>query len=210
MAEIKSILYRLKKDGYNVQKRLGEGGYGYAYLLDNGRVLKVTTDEREAKASNLIIGRNFQNVAKIFRVWRYTKYYNWFFIEQEKLEKINKKEVSKWLQSDFNEFLNLESFLLQIFKNEINVSEAKSILNNYEDKEFYDFASDMINAAKDLLSLNIIWKDLHEDNIMKNGNIFKVIDLGFSKSPGRVTDVIENFNLCELIKGVNLKKYGRS
>jgi len=206
MSEVKNIIYKLKKDGYNLKKRLGEGGYGYAYELDNGKVLKLTTDKREANASSLVVGKSFKNVVKIYDVWSYVKFDNWYFIEQERLSPINKKEVEKWLESyikfDNNEIL-LDRFFYQVFTGELNLTDAKEKLEQNVDEPYYDFAQDMIYAAKELLSLNIIWKDLHADNVLKNGNIYKVIDLGYSKSPGRVRDVRESLKLVKIIKNLN-------
>ena len=205
MSEIRNILYKLKKDGYNLKKKLGEGGYGYAYELDNGRVLKITTDKREANASSLVVGKNFKNVAKIYEVWEYNKFASWYFIEQEKLSPINKKDVEKWLELD-NDKISLGKFLHQVFIGELSLVDAKEKLEQNKGEPYYNFVQDMIQAAKELLSLNIVWKDLHVDNVLKSGSTYKVIDLGYSKSPGRVSDIRENLSLVKLLNSLFLNR----
>ncbi len=48
---------------------LGGGMMGYAFLLPDGRVLKMTSDEREAITSSVLIGRDMPNVVEIFDVF---------------------------------------------------------------------------------------------------------------------------------------------
>ena len=49
---------------------LGTGSMGSAYLFDNNKVLKITSDYQEAKAAKLIEGEDHPNVYKILKVAR--------------------------------------------------------------------------------------------------------------------------------------------
>jgi hypothetical protein len=47
----------------------GTGTMGDAYLLSNGRVLKITKDKSEAQASAKVLGRDFRHIVRVFNVF---------------------------------------------------------------------------------------------------------------------------------------------
>lgn len=94
----------MQKKGIDVGKlkALGHGKMGVAYLMANGKVIKVTTDDREAKSSFLIQnkGRGLSNVVKVDDVFQF-KGRDVFGIVQEKLEPLQgTRQTEKGVTSD--------------------------------------------------------------------------------------------------------------
>lgn len=94
--EAKNILSlnkdKLAKKGINVDslKVLGVGTMGVAYDLGD-KVLKVTRDLREAKASSLVAGKDIPNIIKVYDIWQFQKT-NWYGLIIEKLRPLSKEE----------------------------------------------------------------------------------------------------------------------
>lgn len=61
------ILARVGEEPVTV---LGEGERGVVYGLPSGKVLKVTSDEGELRAMNLLKGRKHPNIVQVFDVFR--------------------------------------------------------------------------------------------------------------------------------------------
>ena len=120
------------------------------------RIYKIVSCSREAKAAIRLIGKNFKNVVKIYNVYDFTaklkidtRPWHGYIIEQEKLFCSYK---------DLN-FLHLP---------------FASIANNPERAEYIN---SIANGIKELLSLGICHKDLHQSNIMlSKDNNLKIID----------------------------------
>lgn len=64
---VDKIALKLK---FNVIEELGNGGYGKAYLIDGGRVVKITTSKNEAEVSNKLIGKDYEHVSTVYSVHR--------------------------------------------------------------------------------------------------------------------------------------------
>ena len=62
------IKNKLSRFGYKIEKIIGQGSFGRAYLLSNGFVLKETEDEIEARIASKIAGKNIPHVYRVFRV----------------------------------------------------------------------------------------------------------------------------------------------
>ena len=74
-------------------KSLGEGWNGRAFDIGGGRVLKITSDEIEAKTSNHIKEKNLKHVVRVFDVFEIpTNGERWFGIIQEKLSPLSNNE----------------------------------------------------------------------------------------------------------------------
>jgi len=85
------IKEKLKKVGVSSLKKLKSGSYGIAYRTNKGDILKLTTDEDEAKTSSKLVGSKLKHVVKIYRVFRFSTIKNLWFIEQEELDKLDSK-----------------------------------------------------------------------------------------------------------------------
>lgn len=83
---------KLAKKGISISslKKLGVGTMGVAYDLGN-RVLKVTKDVREAKASSLVAGKNIPNIIQVYDIWKFPGV-EWYGLIIEKLTPLSPKE----------------------------------------------------------------------------------------------------------------------
>lgn len=90
------ILYankdKLAKKGINTAnlKKLGVGTMGVAYDMGD-KVLKITKDVREAKSSNLVLGKDIPNIVKVYDIWQFPGV-NWYGLVIEKLTPLSKEE----------------------------------------------------------------------------------------------------------------------
>ncbi len=209
----KDVENKLLRNNYVLIKFIGRGEFGYAYDIGNDRVLKITSDEREANSSSIIIGKNFKNIVKIFRVFKLNSINDVWFIEQEKLKSINKDIIDDWLFK----FRNNNDFALPLWKllehitddfislSIVNKNNAKQLLKNlYCDNNIAPneakFLKNMIDAANDLKEMKIIFKDWHSSNIMQKNGYYKIIDLSMSISSGVVTDILEQLKLKTILE----------
>ncbi len=85
---------KLKKKGIDASKlkKLGVGTMGVAYDLGD-KVLKVTKDVREAKASAIVAGKNIPNVVQVYDIWKFPDV-NWYGLIIEKLTPLSKESNS--------------------------------------------------------------------------------------------------------------------
>lgn len=83
---------RLTKKGISVDslKKLGTGTMGVAYDMGD-RVLKITRDVREAKASSLVAGKNLPNIVQVYDIWKFPGL-DWYGLIIEKLTPLSKEE----------------------------------------------------------------------------------------------------------------------
>jgi len=177
---------KLAKLGYIIGPKLGEGTQGVAFLLQNGRVLKITEDNTEAIASNDIAGKKLNNVCEIDRVFSFasdTSIYRKYFIVQEKLtikkeDKIIFGIAREKLKGYYQQWYTLISTehlgkLSDIVKNN---------KNDFTPKE-YSLLEDIIEGLTSLDNEFIKYGDVHPGNLGRDasGNL-KIFDLGYSFS----------------------------
>lgn len=105
--DIKKMLPKLKekllKKGIKIKNSIGEGHFGIVFPIDNKTVLKITSDESEAKTSSKFVGKNFKNINKIFKVFKFTSIPDIYFIVQERLSPLTSEE--HYILSDIDDFL---------------------------------------------------------------------------------------------------------
>ncbi len=68
LQEYLKVLY--KQHGIKPVKFLGAGFHGYAFLTEDGRTLKITTDKTEAVEANKIKGSNAKHFQKIYNIFK--------------------------------------------------------------------------------------------------------------------------------------------
>lgn len=186
------------------------GTNGTAFDLGNGKVLKVTRDQKEAAASAVLVGKELENVVRIYAVWRF-KDTNFYGILQEKLEPLPAAEGKEyddaivatrlpvWIHKSGYDFekakeLTKQYIVSQVkekFKDNLNSPEAQQFARAINDKwnllvKKYNMRG-MFNTLKEL-GVNFV--DFHAGNLMRRPDgTLVLIDLGQSKVTGTGGDI---------------------
>lgn len=170
-----------KKSGFKIPANaapLGSGTRGMAFDIGGGKILKITNDASEARASSAIIGKKLRGIWQVFdvrRTWEDGLLYGYYFIIGEKL----KHNVSR----------------AQEIRKEFGGGSGDSDLwkeprfKNYIEDAEPDF-KEIAYGLRNLNKLGISWKDMKLGNIMFRGNKPVIIDLGYSYGG---TEKIRNF-----------------
>lgn len=80
--------------------KLGTGTMGVAYDLGD-RVLKITKDAREAKASSIVAGKTIPNIVQVYEIWKFSGV-EWYGLIIEKLTPLSKEEENQLTQAVIN------------------------------------------------------------------------------------------------------------
>ena len=194
----------LVKNGIKVGKYIGSGYYGSAYDIGGGKVLKVTDDPDEARASMHLMGKKLNYVVQFFKVFKFPQ------LSQKQLFGIVMEKV-KTLKPGTGQEHQLSSAIrefVDVVGNDTMVDKSMSwdeLVDYYESMIDYDPDPDMesievvqvlelFNIGKmrdELIANDIAFIDMHGGNIgyAKSG-VWKAFDLGAeSASPGSVETV---------------------
>lgn len=187
----------LKKHGFLPDKFLGQGTNGKAYALPDGRALKVTEDEDEAKTSIALKGRELPNVVRIDDVFRFPALRSrfdaaarertnaspapMFGIVQERLQPLSGGELSELrevlnevtLVMDFNTSKPLMAWIQgpvgRKLQDPAKVRRFQEMCQKYQ----IDAMFDQLRKAK------VVFGDFHAKNIMKRQDgAYVITDLG--------------------------------
>ena len=184
---INKILKGLKYKPVDKKYQLGSGSMGNAYLIDNGRkVLKLTTDISEAKATNKIVGKNMKYVVNYYSVIKL-------------VSKIIKLPINIYatimdnVETDYLYFASMFDDMNKVmhpiegvnynyqmkkdikYKNVKALEYYKNIIDNHDNEEEGNNAMElytfMIDLYSELSKYGIDFEDLHEGNMgIRNGN----------------------------------------
>jgi hypothetical protein len=158
----------LKYFGITNYTNIGSENNGTAYDIGNNKVLKITSDENEAKSANYV--RHLSNALKhVITVYNVHKVGNYYAIILEKITPLEPKLYDDWneIQHDFLNYNTTDETLWDIIK--------KKKINP-------KFAQDIINQRKDILKevkrFHLSKIEIHRKNIgfADNGN-FIIFDL---------------------------------
>lgn len=204
VVKMNSDLLKQKKDIHiGHLSRLGRGSFGTAFEITAGqfagKVLKVTGDETEAKASNSIKGKNTNFIAKIFDVFRF-KDSNVYGIVLEKLQPLSPGEQKEFLSAErVLDKLTGETDVITALASMKDWDEFKEVVleaveEHSNDPDAMDRASQALDdlenfnihlIADELRKNGIKFHDYHPGNLMKKGpGHYVIIDLGVSKTQG--------------------------
>lgn len=92
-------LFLIKHPWIKIKDELGTGNFGEAYLIDTGKVLKLTFDIREYTSAKTLKGKYLDNFAEIYNHWEWEYYCNesnygtLYCIIIERIFDVNKKEI---------------------------------------------------------------------------------------------------------------------
>jgi len=182
---------KLAAMGYNIEKKLGSGHYGNAFLLDNGRVLKVTRDDTEAKSANIVKNKhNLYNIYKVYRVFKFKSISKLYFIEQERLFP-DEKFVDKAMGADF-ELDGKRYYIAFLNRGSTNVSYMSMI------DDIFWFFNDTSNGTKYLPVL--IERVNNLSSVIENEELIEEL-----KNSDFTLDDVENY-----IKNAKVKKLYRN
>jgi len=200
---------------------LGHGAMGIAFDAGGGKVLKVTTDAREAVTSNSLKGKTaLQHVVKIFDVFRFPGEEPLIYgIVTEKLTELSateKRDVDR-----ATDFMGEHDDLIEIVATKSWEEFENALYEKYKEEAAKELGVDPndpkgankirkattrqygfnINLLKkynipemhaELRQHNIEFADYHSGNVMKRGSHYIINDLGKSNSPGAEPDVLEH------------------
>lgn len=163
----------LRKHGIVDVGMLGSGTDGIAFELQNGRVLKITTNKPEAEAANKVLnqfkGSAPKNIVQIFEVFYFTKAQ----VPQQQKEAIEDKTAPGKIPKSVAQQSNAPQPAAQQTSDE-----SQTQLNNFiKIAQEFKLPDMMMQLSK----LGIQFSDFHDGNIMKRKNGEYVInDLGRS------------------------------
>lgn len=126
---------RLQKKGINVDslRQLGVGTMGVAYDMGN-KVLKITTDIKEAKASSLVMGKTIPNIIQVYDIWKFPGV-NWYGLIIEKLTPLSSEEEKQLTDAVVN-----TGFPMFLYKSGDDWNKAMQLLAQVSMKKFYSAA----------------------------------------------------------------------
>ena len=204
------------KDVDGLQQLGSTGTHGTAFDLGD-KVLKVTDDEREAKAASALVGKDVKGVVNFYGVWSLGNT-GAYAILQEKLLPINASEAKS-----FNDALVTTAFPLWAKRAGGSWDKVKALTKDYvkdtvkkkfksfdspEAKEFIAKANEQWNLLvkkygvkelfETLTELGIEFSDYHAGNMMKREDgMLVLIDLGQSKvgKAGTIQTITQQSNL---------------
>lgn len=181
------------------------GTNGTAFDLGNGKVFKITRDQREAATSSVLVGKELTNVVKIYAVWRF-KDTNFYGILQEKLEPLPEADgkafndaliathLPVWIHESGYDFEKAKEMTKQFifkevkrkFKDNANSPEAQKFAHSINDKwNLLVKRFNMREMFNTLKQLGINFADFHAGNLMRRSDgTLVLIDLGQSKVTG--------------------------
>lgn len=187
-----------------MKTRLGEGDYGIAYLLKDGRVLKITTDKTEIDAASIIVGESVSNVAEIYDIKITKKKYYTIsavvkvhigFIIQEYIPYSIEDYIGKIL-TDLTRQIKRRYGLRENTSRSVLKKASKKLaeymLDGYEpdfevtEDEQKDITNSLLQVANGIIQLykhGIYYVDAHINNVrLTKNDEYKIIDLGYGSA----------------------------
>lgn len=170
------------------QYHLGEGSNGEVFELSDGRVLKLSWDEKEARAAARVAGNEdpLGNVFKCSGVAEVrTKEGSVWAIMQEKLSKMSASDpwvpfIDCWAQYSGPDDYITPEYIPDFLEY------AEKFMHLKDDDDWNEGFKPWITQVAAYLgspNINIKFSDLHTGNVMKRGSQYVLIDLGYSVVP---------------------------
>ena len=176
----------IKNKTYIEEKLLGEGGFGYVYLVSE----ESKNNLYALKKINILDNNSLASINKELNIWK-------------KLN--NNKNIIKLIDFEINK-LSRCALILMEYSCEGNLL---SILNNeyiekdkyIEEKKALEIFKDIVNAICSMHSFSppIAHRDIKVENVLKINNLYKVCDFGSASEETLYYDSNNN-NLKDLIR----------
>lgn len=151
-----------KKFGPIVGKFIGSGGKGFAWMVGNDWVFKLTTDQQEAWAASALLGLRHPNVGQYKHVAK---------ISGTNLYAIIMEYAGSPL-TDPHERKMADQFV------RLRGNQIVAALKDLSEKSSYPMWEQLLAGVQFLRDHGVTDYDLQADNIVKNGNTYKIIDVG--------------------------------
>ena len=169
------------KNEFNLKniKYTAEGNFGMAFYTDDGKVIKLTSDEKEINAIKNIVGKDINGVAKYYEIVDFPEY-NLSAILMDNVERLTPEEISVYTilysnqanfsDSDFWDLYNKKRTRKKILKQLAEeLEEPPSDLGIKPVELELDEIEEYVEQYKELLTTleenNIPTQDLHGGNI---------------------------------------------
>lgn len=150
------------KFGKLIGKFLGEGGKGFAWMIGNDLVFKLTTDEQEAWAASALLGLRNPNVGQYKHVAK---------IDGTKLYAIVQEYAGEPIR-DRNIISAIDKFL------SLNSDQMIMALKDLVEKSSHPLWGQLLSGLQFLRDNGVKNFDLHSDNIVQKDDTYKIIDVG--------------------------------
>lgn len=169
--------------GQKINRLLGFGQFGKAYLADNGRVYKITRDDCEALASAILKENPNDLFVEIYDVKKTGG--DFYIIEQEFTEHTSEADALFWEMMSASDRIGSEGICEMLID---HASEMECIL----DKDSLLAAKQLLEAREHCRSFGVIGDgiDLASDNysyIDKKIKLFDCRDNGLSKNEAKLS-----------------------
>lgn len=154
-------------------KKLGNGYYGIAYLVNNDKVIKVTTDYQESENAKNLIGKKNKHFLNYYDVFEMTlkdssENKQIYYILMDYIRPLNSKEKSIRWNLYFQQ--DTDSYIKKLFS---NIIEDENIKDEYILKFIKDIISQRSEIFSEAEKLGIEFSDAHKNNlgIKKDGSL---------------------------------------
>lgn len=192
----KKLVAAIPQHKFEKIKNIGSGTRGIAYDIGNNTVMKITDDFSEANTSNFIKDKKLKYVNEIFDVLHlevgpYKDDY--YLIFQKKLKPLSEEEfkfIRKFIEpmddpdigfDEFKKFSEVPEKYIQDYYRKVDRTgkdaEGDSLGQLLKLVNFF------ISFRNELKKNKIHFSDWHPGNIMKDGDNYKLIDIGYSNAP---------------------------
>lgn len=149
------------KFGSMLGQYLGAGGKGFAWKWGHNWVFKLTTDEQEASAASLLLGKKHPHVGQ---------YRNVANIDGTKLYAIIQEYAGEPIKD-----VNIQKAINMLPD---RPNEIVAALKELTETSSYPMWPQLLSAFQWLRHNGVNHFDLHSDNVVQRGEVFKVIDVG--------------------------------
>ena len=176
-----------KQKGKKIVKFLGSGEHGNAYLTDDDKVIKVTTDKSEYFESKKLVGKDpvhLPNIYDCYTVESKKLTTSVWVILLEYVRHYRKDQEFLWyaLSDAFEDQLSLD-LMDELSSLQVNHNSAKEMVDlmNHLDvpEDVLDYYDQLIAMVEELKEYNITSIDYGPQNLGFKGHILVFFDLGF-------------------------------
>ena len=185
------------QEKYDIEKTIGEGQIGIAFLTKDGKVLKLTTSQKEFEiAKKMSKSKAYAPLAEIYEAYKLPNV-NVFAILKEKLKPLN--EIQQYIFDDSFELLQITQELEDIFEmtienitlNDVRKLYSESIEKAKEVEKAFEFVG--LTILKGSPPIKDVFKEINF--IQKNKDLIQQSAAFLSE--------IANYNIND-IKGDNV------